>query len=354
MENGNDIHGATQRPYGYRYGSPSSPAPGSYVRIMGLNFSDTIGQVWLNSTLDNQGQPSGGVLLTMDNIIEWTNNAVVIRMPGAVNQNLSGLVVLQAGSKYAKSASPLIASAYVTAVSPSTWQVGGPDTIQITGFDFQPPQVPGMIGSGLYIFWVVSAQYNDPFQAGQQVTRQVLRIQPVPPSSIDGTTIFFPTSELTGPVQIEVTNPERTSAQIVNGTLADGNYLFWIWSGALTTGSKSQITNSGIFSQTYAFSRGGGGGPTTYSVSGRVTDQMLPGPDNGAQGVTVTLSGLASKNTTTDMNGNYTFTGLANGNYTVTPSGGGFASFSPASTPVIIASGNQTGINFSGSDVPGP
>lgn len=77
---------------------------------------------------------------------------------------------------------------------------------------------------------------------------------------------------------------------------------------------------------------------TTYSISGTVSGAVT-------SGVTITLSGAASKTTTTATGGTYTFTGLANGSYTVTPSKSGYT-FSPTSTAVTISSGNKTGINF--------
>ncbi|MCI4398646.1 MAG: metallophosphoesterase, partial [Acidobacteria bacterium] len=51
----------------------------------------------------------------------------------------------------------------------------------------------------------------------------------------------------------------------------------------------------------------------TYSISGTVSGAAT-------SGVTMTLSGAASKTTTTASDGTYTFSGLANGSYTVTPS----------------------------------
>ncbi len=355
MNNGADIIGGTPRPYGYRYGSAEAPASGSYVRVMGLNFGDTTGQVYLNSTLDGTGLPSGGVLLGVSDIIEWTTSYVVFRMPSGINQALSGSIVLQTSdSQYAKSAKPLLASAYVTAIAPNEWQPGGGDTIQISGFDFLPPQIPGVSGSGTYVLWMAYAQYNDPFAGGAQATRQVLRITPIPPSNIEGNTIYFPTSELTGTVKVEVTNAAKTASQIVDGTLQDGNYSFWLWTGVLTTGSQSQIAMSGLFSAAHSFTRGAGG-TTTYSISGRVTDAMQPGPDNGADGVTVNLTGLSSKNTVTDLDGNYSFTGLVNGAYTVTPEPNAeFTTFAPASELVNINNGNVEDIDFAGTFMPGP
>ena len=77
----------------------------------------------------------------------------------------------------------------------------------------------------------------------------------------------------------------------------------------------------------------------TFTISGTIT------PTAGGSGATVTLSGPAAANTTTDTSGNYTFSGLANGTYTVTPSNTGYA-FSPVSQSITINGTNQVGVNF--------
>jgi ribulose-5-phosphate 4-epimerase/fuculose-1-phosphate aldolase len=64
-------------------------------------------------------------------------------------------------------------------------------------------------------------------------------------------------------------------------------------------------------------------------------------------GVTVALSGVATKTTTTDANGNYTFTTLGNGSYTVTPSKTGY-SFLPTNRSVTVNGANVTGQDFTG------
>lgn len=76
--------------------------------------------------------------------------------------------------------------------------------------------------------------------------------------------------------------------------------------------------------------------PQTWSISGAIA---------GASGVTVSLSGGTSAVTTTDVSGNYSFTGLGNGSYTVTPSKNGFT-FNPANQLVIVSSANVTSVNF--------
>ncbi len=83
-----------------------------------------------------------------------------------------------------------------------------------------------------------------------------------------------------------------------------------------------------------------GGEPSTYSLSGQVTCN-----GTGLSGVTVALSGISTGTTTTDNNGNYSFTGLSNGSYTVTPSIAGY-SCDPSSRDTTISGSNQTAVNF--------
>ena len=89
---------------------------------------------------------------------------------------------------------------------------------------------------------------------------------------------------------------------------------------------------------------GGGGGSTpelppavTYNISGTITGAVV-------SGVSITLSGTASKSTTTGANGTYSFSGLANGSYTVTPTAA--ANFLPVSTGVTVSGANVTGMDF--------
>jgi hypothetical protein len=75
-----------------------------------------------------------------------------------------------------------------------------------------------------------------------------------------------------------------------------------------------------------------------YDITGRITDAN----NVGIAGATVTLSGGASGTTTTDANGNYSFTSLAaEASYTVTPSKTNY-SFTPASRTLTNLSANQT------------
>jgi hypothetical protein len=75
-------------------------------------------------------------------------------------------------------------------------------------------------------------------------------------------------------------------------------------------------------------------------ISGRVTSD-----GSGLAGVTMTLSGDASRTTTTDANGNYSFNNLLPGSYIITPSKPGYT-FSPTGRSVTISNANISGQDF--------
>ena len=78
-----------------------------------------------------------------------------------------------------------------------------------------------------------------------------------------------------------------------------------------------------------------------YSISGTVTLSSGLGLTN----VTMTLSGTASKTTTTTVSGNYSFSSLVNGGYTITPTFPGYT-FSPAFSSTTVSNSNVTGVDF--------
>jgi hypothetical protein len=96
---------------------------------------------------------------------------------------------------------------------------------------------------------------------------------------------------------------------------------------------------------------GGGGGsgssaPVTYSISGNVSGDI-------SAAVTITLTGPVNTYTTTDVNGDWTFTALPNGNYTVAPSKTGYI-FSPLSRPANVSGANITALDFVSTTSAGP
>ena len=78
--------------------------------------------------------------------------------------------------------------------------------------------------------------------------------------------------------------------------------------------------------------------PSTYSISGRVTDA------NGRGVFGVSVSAGSSRYTTTDANGSYMFSGLQAGTYTIAPSRYLYG-FSPPSRTVTVPP-NATGVDF--------
>jgi len=130
------------------------------------------------------------------------------------------------------------------------------------------------------------------------------------------------------------------------------------------TGSASPITVTGLTNgTTYNFTvkatNAAGTGPEStssnevtpvgsgYFISGKITCA-----GTGVSGVTVSLTGAATKGTTTDSNGHYSFSGLANGSYTITPSKTEYT-FTPPNLSVTIKGGNIAGKNFKGKTKPG-
>src|SRR5262249_611672 len=85
----------------------------------------------------------------------------------------------------------------------------------------------------------------------------------------------------------------------------------------------------------------GSTGAPPYTVSGVVTD----GQSQPVSGVTVSLSGGQTGQTTTATNGSYSFSGLPTGNYTFTPSKSGYV-FDPSSINYPDLQKNKTDANF--------
>ncbi|MEO5925009.1 MAG: carboxypeptidase regulatory-like domain-containing protein [Bryobacteraceae bacterium] len=82
--------------------------------------------------------------------------------------------------------------------------------------------------------------------------------------------------------------------------------------------------------------------PATWTISGTVAS---------GSGATVTLSGAASKATTADASGNYSFTGLLNGSYAVAAAKSGFG-ITPSNQAVTVNGANVGGVNFTATQTP--
>jgi hypothetical protein len=119
--------------------------------------------------------------------------------------------------------------------------------------------------------------------------------------------------------------------------LANGSYTFYV-KARDQAGNEDPTPASRSFTVNVS--------TPTFSISGQVTSG-----GSGLSGVTMRLSGAASIETTTDSNGNYSFTGLSNGNYTVTPSKAN-CTFSPTSRSVTISGSNVTSQDFTANCTP--
>ena len=88
-----------------------------------------------------------------------------------------------------------------------------------------------------------------------------------------------------------------------------------------------------------------GSTPSSFSVAGKVASKSLDGTDVGWPDVTVTLDGDLNLTTTTDANGNYSFT-VPEGEYRVSPTQRGIT-FDPPSSAWAITDANLGSVDFS-------
>lgn len=145
----------------------------------------------------------------------------------------------------------------------------------------------------------------------------------------------------------------------VIGTGYDATVRIWRVSDGALLQTYDQETNSGIQSRLFqvAYSPDGSrfafgrydatvvmarnpynaSGTTNYTISGHIQRSN----NTAVSGVSLALSGSVSGNTTTDSNGDYSFTVAEGGSYTVTPTLAG-NSFTPTSRTFNFISGNQT------------
>lgn len=100
--------------------------------------------------------------------------------------------------------------------------------------------------------------------------------------------------------------------------------------------------NSGFLNDDLFFINFTGAAAAPHTISGRVTDAT----GSGMNGVSLSLSGSQSATSVTDVNGNYSLTGIPHGgNYTVTPSSPNLT-FTPTSLSFNNLSSDQLAANF--------
>jgi len=167
----------------------------------------------------------------------------------------------------------------------------------------------------------------------------------IPTYSISGT--------ITGDVKIDVTMTLTGSGSGTTTTDSSGNYsftglsngtytitpsksgyTFYPTSRTVTIEGASQIGMNFMATKIFAYS---------YSISGSVTGDVK-------ESVTIFLSGNSSDSTTTDVSGNYTFTGLSNGQYTIAPNKSDYT-FTPTNRNITIFGANVSGADFVASSI---
>ena len=86
--------------------------------------------------------------------------------------------------------------------------------------------------------------------------------------------------------------------------------------------------------------------PPVFTCAGKVFDKLGAPAEHVSMLISsLTLGGSDPQTVQTDVNGNYTFTGIRNGNYVITPSKPGIF-IVPASRQVVMNSQNQSVPNF--------
>jgi uncharacterized repeat protein (TIGR01451 family) len=164
-----------------------------------------------------------------------------------------------------------------------------------------------------------------------------------PGCSIVGSTITWPVGSLapgaTGSLQIPGTVNSGTGGTRLDNQVAIG-----------TASNDNNSANDNYFFSINSVN------PTSGSISGHVYNDVNgngsfdSGIDTGLSNITVNLSGTASRSTTTDSSGNYSFAGLAAGTYSTTyttPTGFADTSLTNPITGITISgTGSSAGNDF--------
>jgi hypothetical protein len=115
------------------------------------------------------------------------------------------------------------------------------------------------------------------------------------------------------------------------------NFAYTLYKVNVDGSNRIKITNSSLDSWNPNWSPVSAAPIPTYSISGRVVD----GSSTGLNQTTLTLSGDSTKTTQSDVNGNYSFAGLAEGTYRITATKAGYA-FNPPAYDFTSIAGNRT------------
>ncbi len=286
--------GPTNRPLGYRY--VDAGGSGSRIRLVGLNFGSSAGNLVLASGTANEVT----VDVASGNNLDWTDTAIEFDLPASTGKDLSGKILLTtAGSETFTTVDPLVCSTHKLSIQPADG-LTPTGTMQLNARDLLPPQIPGKVGNKTYLLWVIQANYVDPFLATPTsgLVPVVIPFEVTPTS----TTISFDMSRLSGNLPVEVVNgADPSEAAVVTGNMitTDGTqHYFYVWSGVLGSGTNQEIANSGVMSEAYAVAMG-------VAVNPGVTANLSGNPTSGTSPLNVTFSAAGSDS---GAAGEYTYT----------------------------------------------
>gem|GEM_PF-539920 len=316
-------------------GSDMSNVQQDFPASAGLGVIDGV-PVGTNRTLTAQGLDSSGVVThqgVIGNITvqsgQTTDAGIVVMNPAGQTFTVSGRVTLN-GSGLAGVTVSLQGTSFTTVTgSDGTYSLPGVPNALYT-------VVPSLAG---YTFAPANRSIPD---SNGNVIGQDFTATAIPPQTftVSGT-VTLNGSGLAG-VTVSLQGTSLTTA-----TGSDGSYsLTGVLNGSYTavpsmagftfTPANRLVTvsNADVTGQDFAAT------VQTFTISGNVA---LNG--TGLANVTVLLQGTSSNSTTTDSDGNYTFTGVQNGLYTVTPFLTGYT-FTPPNLSVSVNNGDVTGQDF--------
>lgn len=205
----------------------------------------------------------------------------------------------------------------------------------------------------------------------QGIASTTAQVGVVNPASTNNAGSVLVTATMTGTVSI-VAPPPPPSTWNISGTITSGSGATVALSGAmaksaiadaagnytftgLTNGSYTVTASKPGFTMTPASRavtvNGASVTAVNFSAAAVVSTWSIFGTVTSGAGATVTLGGTASRSTTADAVGAYSFTGLVNGSYTVSAAKAGYT-ISPVSQAVTINGANVSGVLFSATAVP--
>ncbi len=311
--NGGPVAGAT-----VSYGSTSTTTNASGVY--------TLTQAPLNSYSLSAGAPnySGqSQTVTVAPASTTTQNFALAPLPGTISGTVSDGVTGRAISGATVADGGLSATTDANGNYTLTKVTEGTQNLTATASDYAPQSATVLVGPGAAV-------------------SQSFALTPLPGSITGQVTDASTATPVSGALV------SYTAGGTTYSATTDGNGMY-VLSGVVEGTYSVTASGTGYASQTLAVSVGPAAGVTqNWSLSplpGSITGKVIDAETGlSVSGATVSYtSGGVTVSATSDVNGNYTLTGVAEGSYTITASAAGFAS---QSTLVTVGPGSTVTQNF--------